>query len=64
MDNKIAKTQDAATRAGHESDAAYAIQQLGDLLRIEAENGQPFESRHFVGIAIAIEHLARSLYHG
>lgn len=49
------------------SDAAYALKNLGDLVRLANDDHAGYEgieSRHWCAVGIAMEHLGESLYSG
>lgn len=47
------------------SDAAFALQMLGDLLRKSQEHGgfEAIEKKHWIAIGIAIEQLSSAVYY-
>ena len=58
---------EAFENARLESDAAYALKQIGELIRLANEGNSGFESlshRHWAAIGIAVEQLADRLYSG
>lgn len=63
---KTASYGEALESAARESDAAYALKHLGDMLRLSQEHAgfEGMSDKHWTAIGIAIEQLSERLYTG